>query len=623
MGGPGGRDRRQDGRYVPVMTGTDTLPRWDLRALFPSLDSRELAAAHEAVGAGVTRLIALYDARDVRGGDPVELDDATVGAFEEVLGATNELHEQLRLVAAYLNGFITTDARDDRAAALHSELQAATAPLRALSARFAAWVARLGADALVARSSVAADHEWPLRKAERAAQHQMTELEEGLAAELTLTGATAWNRLHGDVTARLTAQVDGERLPITVVRNLALSPDAGLRERAYRAELAAWESVAVVLAAAMNGVKGETAVLNRRRGWPDALAPVLFHNAVDRPALEAMHAAVVASLPDFRRFLRTKARLLGHPAGAALPWWDLFAPAVAAPGAAVDWNSATAAVLDGFGSYSPALAALARRAFDEHWVDAEPRDGKRGGAFCMPVRGDESRVLMNFAGSFDSVTTLAHELGHAYHNANLAARTPFQRQTPMALAETASIFCETILLQAGLAAAAGDNRRELALLDTDLNGATQLVVDIHSRFRFEQAVFERRAARALSVQELNDLMLDAQRATYGEGLDDAALHPYMWAVKPHYYSTAFYNWPYTFGFLFGIGLYARYVTDPERFRLGYDDLLSATGLADAGTLARRFGIDIADEAFWTESLDVVRGRIDRYEALAGDLDTAG
>src|SRR5581483_4545755 len=120
VGGPGGRDRRQDGRYVPVMTGTDTLPRWDLRALFPSLDSRELAAAHEAVGAGVTRLIALYDARDVRGGDPVELDDATVGAFEEVLGATNELHEQLRLVAAYLNGFITTDARDDRAAALHS-----------------------------------------------------------------------------------------------------------------------------------------------------------------------------------------------------------------------------------------------------------------------------------------------------------------------------------------------------------------------------------------------------------------------------------------------------------------------------------------------------------------------
>ena len=224
----------------------------------------------------------------------------------------------------------------------------------------------------------------------------------------------------------------------------------------------------------------------------------------------------------------------------------------------------------------------------------------------MPVRGDESRVLMNFAGTFDSVSTLAHELGHAYHNTNLADRTPLQRQTPMALAETASIFCETILVQTGLRAAADDPERELALLDIDLTGATQVVVDIHSRFLFETDVFDRRRERALSVHELNDAMTTAQLATYGDGLDPDALHPYMWAVKPHYYSTAFYNWPYTFGLLFGIGLYARYTADPERFRLGYDDLLSATGLADAAELAARFGIDVRDEAFWGDSLDVIR-----------------
>jgi pepF/M3 family oligoendopeptidase len=594
---------------------TTELPRWDLTPFFPALDSREFAAAHEHIGAGVARLTALYDEHDVRGGEPLAVDDTTVAAFESVLAETNELQEQLRLVGAYLNGFVTTDARDEDANALQSKLQAEVAPLRTLNTRFAAWIARLGAEKLIESSPAAADHAWPLRKAERAAVHQMTESEEGLAAQLNLTGGSAWNRLHGDVTSRLTADVDDEQLPITVVRNLAMATDAATRRSAYEAEIAAWESVSIPLAAAMNGIKGEAGVLNRRRGWSDSLEPVLFTNAVDRSALEAMHAAVVASFPDFRRYLHAKARSLGHGIGAALPWWDLFAPVGDPSTATVTWDEASSAVLDAFGTYSPTLASLAQRAFDEQWVDAEARDGKRGGAFCMPVRGDESRVLMNFGGTFDSVSTLAHELGHAYHNTNLAQRTPMQRQTPMALAETASIFCETILVQSGLRAATGDPDRELALLDTDLTGATQVVVDIHSRFLFERDVFDRRAERALSVHELNDAMTTAQLATYGDGLDPTALHPYMWAVKPHYYSTAFYNWPYTFGLLFGIGLYARYSADPERYRLGYDDLLAATGLADAAELAGRFAIDIRDERFWTESLDVVRGRIERFIAL--------
>jgi oligoendopeptidase F len=222
---------------------------------------------------------------------------------------------------------------------------------------------------------------------------------------------------------------------------------------------------------------------------------------------------------------------------------------------------------------------------------------------------------MTFGDSYDSVSTLAHELGHAYHNVTLAERTAMQRSLPMALAETASIFCETVLVQAGLAATT-DPVRRLVLLDTDLTGAAQVVVDIHSRFLFEHGVFTRREERALSVSELCDLMTDAQLATYGDGLDPDALHPYMWAVKPHYYSTSYYNWPYTFGLLFGIGLYARYVEEPDRFRQGYDDLLSETGMDTAADLAARFGIDIRDEGFWASSLDVLRTRVDEFEALA-------
>ncbi|HEX4818743.1 MAG TPA: M3 family oligoendopeptidase [Acidimicrobiales bacterium] len=594
---------------------TESLPRWDLTPFYPSLESRELAGAHEAIGAGVARLTALYDSHDVRDGEPVELDDDTIKAFEEVVRETNELQDDVRQVNAYLYGFITTDAHQDRAAALYSQMQTQLAPLRTLSTRFAAWVARLGADALIEKSQVAADHAWPLHKAEFAATHQMTEAEEGLAAELNLTGGAAWNKLHGDVSARLTGTVNGEELAITVIRNLAMDADATVREAAYRAELVAWESASVPLAAAMNGIKGEANAVNRRRGWEDSLAPALYYNAVDRTTLDAMQSAVVNSFPDFRRYLRTKANVLGH-SDRGLPWWDLFAPVGDPSASECSWDDAVVNVREAFASYSPALAALADRAFADGWVDAEAHEGKRGGAFCMSVRGDESRVLLNYSGTFDSVSTLAHELGHAYHNTNLAHRTAMQRQTPMALAETASIFCETILVQSGLAAAEGDIARQLVLLDTDLTGAAQVVVDIHSRFLFEKRVFEERADRTLSVNELCEFMTDAQLATYGDGLDPDELHPYMWAVKPHYYGMAYYNWPYTFGLLFGIGLYARYTADPERFRLGYDDLLSATGLGEAAELAARFGIDVRDEGFWTDSLDVIRGRIDDYERVA-------
>jgi oligoendopeptidase F len=234
----------------------------------------------------------------------------------------------------------------------------------------------------------------------------------------------------------------------------------------------------------------------------------------------------------------------------------------------------------------------------------------------MGVRGDESRILMNFEPSLDSLSTLAHELGHGYHNVNLAHRTPLQRQTPMTLAETASIFCETIVSNATLVQTS-DRLQKIHILETELQGQAQVVVDIHSRFLFEQRVFQGREARELSVEELCALMLEAQKETYGDGLNAETLHPYMWAMKPHYYGSSFYNYPYTFGLLFGLGLYAQYQADPENFKVHYDDLLSSTGMFDAASLAARFGFDVRSEAFWAGSLDQIRVRIDEFVSLVG------
>jgi oligoendopeptidase F len=596
---------------------TGALPRWDLSPIFPAVDHPDVTAAEAALGEAVDALAGLYDRHEVRGtdsgtgmgwGESGPTPDTAV--FDAVLATTNDVLERFSTLEAFAYGHVSTDSGDEPAQALLSRLTTVEARITTLRTRFDAWVGTLDLDALTAASADAAAHAWPLRKAARRAAHQMSEPEEALAAELGITGSTAWGRLYDDVTAGVTATVehaDGrtETLPIFAVRGMATHPDRAVREAAFRAELAAWEANATPIAAALNAIKGETLALGARRGWDDPLDPVLEASAVEREAFDAMQAAVDDSLPDFRRYLRAKARLLGTERCA---FWDLFAPVGDALAQA--WDDATAAVDRAFAGYGDDLAGLARRALDERWVDAGPRAGKVGGGFCMHVGDGASRILMNFDGSIDAVHTLAHELGHAYHNTALRPRTPLQRSTPMALAETASIFCETILTDRALEAAAGGER--LALLEADLQGACQVVVDIRSRFLFESRVFERRRASTLPARELSELMRDAQVEAYGDGLDPDALHPLMWAAKPHYYGPTFYNWPYTFGLLFGLGLYARWLDDADGFRTSYVDMLSSTGTETASQLAARFGIDVADQAFWTASLDVLRTRIDDF-----------
>jgi oligoendopeptidase F len=398
-------------------------------------------------------------------------------------------------------------------------------------------------------------------------------------------------------------------LPMSAVRNLAYDADRGVRRRAFEAELAAWQAASVPIAAALNSIKGEANTLSTRRGWASPLDQALSSNNIDHQTLDAMLAAMREAFPEFRRYLRAKARLLDLP---VLAWYDLFAP-VGGDGDVWPFEDAVAFVSEHFGAFSPRLSALARRASSESWIDAEPRPGKEDGAFCVDLRADESRVLLNYQPAFVHVSILAHELGHAYHNLNLAGRTMLQRATPMTLAETASIFCETIIRHAAFGGAGLQG--QLAILETSLQNACVVVVDIASRFLFEQQVFERRRRRELSVDELCAMMRDAQLATYGDALDAGTLHPFMWAAKSHYYDATFYNYPYAFGLLFGLGLYAIYQRESEGFQERYDRLLASTGLGDAAQLAAEFGIDIQTPEFWRTSLGVITADIDRFEHL--------
>ncbi len=596
---------------------TSPAPRWDLSNVYPSLESSEL---QDAIRSFQTQVADLgdYFAKVVQKTDVKTPSEQLAPVLGELVERFNAIYTLSGTLEPYIYAFVSTDSHDKVAARKLSEYEQLKLPLQNLSVQWKAWLGKIAPnlEPALERHPLAQAHAFMLREAAEQSKYLMSEAEEALAAELSLSGGNAWEKLQGTVTSQLNVdfELDGqvEKLPMPALINLRSHPDENTRRRAYQAENLAWESVQETLAACLNGVKGETITLNKRRGRQDALHPALDAARIDRQTLNAMLEAMQVSFPLFRKYFDHKAKLLGKP---KLAWWDLFAP-VGRVDKTYSFEQARDFILAQFETFSPELRAFAERAFGNHWIDAEMRDGKRGGGFCMEIQGTkESRILVNFDGSQDQLATIAHELGHAFHNecAYQLGKTPLQQLTPMTLAETASTFCETIVSEAVLAQA-NDPDEELAVLEGQLNGASQVIVDIYSRFLFEQEVFERRAQAELSAEEFCEIMERAQKATYGQGLDERYLQKYMWTWKPHYYSVnlPFYNFPYAFGLLFGTGLYAIYRQRGASFIPDYKALLASTGEASAADLAARFGIDIRSRRFWEDSIAVFGQRVERY-----------
>jgi oligoendopeptidase F len=587
------------------MPVASALPRWDLTPYFPSVESTEFADAVQKLKSNLDSAEADWDRMRVTAGEKPRVEDV-----ETALGALGILAEQSALLANYLECLTTTDSRNEAATSRLSEFDAISVRIQKLHKQFSLWIGALDISAAQSQSDLIREHEYLLSQAKVLSKHLMDPRLESLVTDLSTSGSTAWSRLHSNLTSQIQVEFEGRKHPMTAIRNIAHDRDGARRKSAYEAELSAWKEHELPIAACLNGIKGEVNTLCRGRNWAKPLDQALFYASIDQATLDAMLNAAKRAFPTFRRYLRAKAKALGK---SKLPFYDLFAPLDGGT-RTWDYDEGCDFVVENFSKYSTRLGDFAARTILENWIDAEPRSGKVGGAYCTGMRGDESRVLLNFDPSFGSVSTLAHELGHAYHNLCLAGRAPLNRETPMTLAETASIFCETIIKNAALNSAGEADR--LAILEASLQGQCQVVVDITSRFLFEQSVFDQRTHRELSAREFCELMLQAQRDTYGNGLDETSLHPYMWAVKPHYYSTySFYNFPYMYGLLFGLGLYSIYERDPDSFRAKYDELLSSTGLADAATLGQRFGIDVRSEEFWAGSLDQIGRDVARFESL--------
>ena len=424
--------------------------------------------------------------------------------------------------------------------------------------------------------------------------HLMSPEEEALAAELSRSGSSAWERLMSTVTSTISS--DGKTL--TELRLLASDADRNVRVDAYEKEIELLSNHKNAIAACLNGVKGTVLTLERRRGWKDPLDRSLFSSCIDREILDCLISAMEESLPVFQSYFRMKARLLGLE---KMDFCDLFAP-VGKSDKTYSFDEARKIVVSSYSAFSPEMGAFAENAFSSGWIDAEPRKGRTGGAYdtFFPLVG-ESRVFCNFDGSYDSVSTLAHELGHAYHDSIVKDLPPSLSTYPMTLAETASIFGEMLVFDYVLSSS--DEESKLPVIESFIQSAAQVIVDIYSRFLFERSVFDERRKGEISADRLSVLMLKAQEKAYGDGI--GIKHEYMWAVKSHYYSADFsyYNYPYAFGELFALSLYSMR-NEPE-FPSLYKKVLRSTGMMDAASCAAIAGADIRSEEFWKKGFSVI------------------
>lgn len=585
---------------------------WSLKALYESFES-------EAFKADLKQYEVLQEEMKVWIDEAITNHEDEKNKLENFIAKNLELYNYKEKLGAFTHLTLSVDSKNEAAIKNDGILKTKGAALAGPMTKFSKWVCEIkDLQGLIESSKLLKDHAFYLHEIVEDNAHTLGEQEETILARLSNTGSAAWESYKNLIISTHKVEIEEEdgvkEYPLTVALNMAYDEDTKVRERAYHAEIASYKKIEEGVAAALNGIKGEALTVCELRGYESPIDMTLEQSRMDKETLEAMLAAMRESFPKFRSYLRRKAELLGYKNG--LPFYELYAP-VSDADMAYTYEEGKNFVENQFRKFSDHLGDFAKKAFQENWLDVYPKEGKRGGAFCSTIRAiKESRILLNYGDSFSDVITMAHELGHGFHGACLNDETSLNTFYPMPLAETASNFCETIVKKAAIKEA--DKKAALAILETEISDATQTIIDIYSRYLFETEVFEKRKVSPLTVEEIKNTMIWAQKEAYGDGLDPEFLHPYMWTWKPHYYYATrnFYNFPYAFGLLFAKGLYAQYLERPETFPSEYEKILSLTGKMKIADLTKVANIDVHDIEFWRASLKTIEEDIDQFIKLS-------
>ena len=580
--------------------------KWNLDILYSGFEDESFTADTKLLDSHIERLVSLSE----RAG---EMDSLSL--IREFLSVQNDLTLVTSKLFIYANLRYCANTADSDAASimgvLMGKMSATAAPSAALNKKIAG-IENLAE--LIADNEDLHEYEFYLTSIKEESKHLLTDAEESLFAEMNISGASAWSDLQSSLTSTLKVDYNGEKITLPAVRNLAYEADAEVRKNAYYAELASYDQIKSATAFALNSIKQQVISESRRRGYASPLDKALSNSRMTKETLDALISAMEDYLPAFRKYLKAKAKYLGHEGG--LPWYDLFAP-IGSSDKKYTVEESRDYLLGIFGKFDTELHDMVKTAFDEEWIDFYPREGKVGGAFdCGVPSAKQSRVLTNFGGAFGDIVTLAHELGHSFHDRQVFNNALLNQEYSMPVAETASTFNEVLVVSTAIAEST-DREEKLALIESQLQDATQIIVDIYSRYTFEASVFENRPTEFMSADRFSELMLAAQEKAYGDGLDKDLRHPYMWVCKGHYYSggLSFYNFPYAFGGLFARGLYAKYLAEGKPFVDTYKALLRATGTSTVENAAKIAGVDLTQKSFWEAGLKSLADQIDEFCTL--------
>ena len=578
---------------------------WSLDVLYRGIDDPKLESDMKRL----EELLGLLN----KAADALDVNDAAA-SLRRVIEVKEELSVLVRSLAGYFSLRRSADSSDSAGASYQTKISAMIASTTKDNVKFEKFAGSLeNLEEVVGSDELLSQYKFYFEEIKNDMSHMMSDEAEALFARMNISGGRAWGDLFSYLTSKVKVDYNGETTSLSFIRGLADSEDAEVRKAAFEAELACYDKVKDSIAFALNSIKAQVNLEAELRGYEDPLAMTLDRSRMKKATLDAMLEAMREAMPAFRKYLRHKAKLLGYENG--LPWYEILAPMGKAGSESFTVEQAHKYLVEHFASFAPDLAEMVDQSFKEEWIDFYPRAGKVGGAFCsnLPFVG-QSRILTNFSGSFGSVVTLAHELGHAYHGQQIQCHRPLNTGYTMPVAETASNFNELIIVNDAISKAEGEEK--IQLIESQIQDSTQIIVDIYSRFLFEDEVIRRRKDTFLYADELEKIMINAQKEAYGDGLDPDYLHPYMWCCKSHYYSAglSYYNFPYAFGGLFSRGLYAKYLEEGETFLPKYRELLCATTVDTVENVAAIAGIDLTRPEFWRESLKTITDQIEMFIA---------
>jgi pepF/M3 family oligoendopeptidase len=534
--------------------------------------------------------------------------------LQELEGHCQDLQELITCLMAQ-------NVEDQEALKLNSQITALRAHCDSLGEELNALLSGLDADAV---ASLLADPDlqsiaFNLQERRQNTNEKLPIEQECLVHQLWVDGYQGWNEIYHTFIGQLripSLSSSEESLSIGQVSNRLNHPDRRTRAAWFQRWEETWMSHENLVAQILNHLAGFRLNLYDARGWSSVLHEPLLCNRMQEKTLHAMWEVVEKHKNILKKYLASKARLLGID---QLAWHDLEAPLPIASTSTIPFEKAALLIIQHFTAFNPAMGAFARRAFEERWIEAEDRSGKHPGGFCVSfTHKQQSRIFMTYSGTMANVFTLAHELGHAYHNYEVRELPIFAQQYPMNVAETASTLAEMVVIDS-MIQQTQDPKTQLILIDNKLQRAVIFLMNIQARFLFELDFYHARRKGFVLADELNFLMEKAQKHAFGNALSE--WHPHFWVAKQHFYATEvpFYNFPYTFGYLFSLGIYA-YLKRQKEGKETYASLLRDTGRLTVEELAyRHLGVKLEEHLFWEEALKLIEEDVATFDLLTQRL----